>query len=324
MGNAISRDDGKTWERWIPRAWSKEQPRIEGASIELSDGTLMMIEFIARPAQARGTFTAVVWESKDDLQTIDGPILAPVYLPQARRRLFDDGGHPFEGIGFHRGLLELPNGDLLAAVYCSFKEDTGVCTYQPLMPRVRTVVLRSSNRGRCWEYSATIAADAATGDEGFGEPALVRLSKGAYAGRLVCLMRTGGNTPIYQSVSDDDGATWTKPRATPFRGVDPDLLEMPDGILVCSFGRRAKTWRKPKPLPNCGPFVALSGDGGESWQQPVKIPIEPHSNTPWSTCYTALLKTGPGEVTVFYDVGRWNQPIRYISSRKLKIGPLKT
>jgi hypothetical protein len=318
-GNALSRDAGQTWERWIPKAWSKRQPMIEGAATELSDGALLMIEWIAVPASQRGTFAAVLWELHDDLQTVAGPIRATVKLPQARRRMFDDGGHPFEGICFHRSLLELSNGDLLATAYCSFEEDTGTCTYQPKMPRLRTVLLCSSNRGRHWEYVATIAADDLTGDEGFNEPVIVRLTNGICAGRFVCLMRIGGDEPIHQSVSDDDGMTWSKPRTLPFRGVDPDLLELPDGTLICSFGRRSKTWRKPRPSPASGPFVVLSNDGGTTWQQPVKIPIEPYSNTPWSTCYTALHLVGPNEVIVFYDVGRWNQPIRYISSRKLKI-----
>ena len=69
----------------------------------------------------------------------------------------------------------------------------------------------------------------------------VRLSQGKHKGRLICLMRTGRKNPLYQVHSDDEGKTWTGLRALSLMGVDPDLIEMSNGVLVCSFGHKPQT-----------------------------------------------------------------------------------
>src|ERR1051325_11202901 len=217
VGNVISRDGGDTWHRWRPKEWQKRPPHFEGAFTQLSDATILMIERLAEPTQRRGTFAVNVWESSDDLKTLGISIRATIDLPQARARGYDDGGNPCAGFTFHRGLLELPGGDLLATIYCWFTTDTTPCSYQPKMRKLRCVLLRSRDRGRHWTYVSTVAADSRVGEEGFNESAMVRLSKGEKTGRLLCLMRTGcHDCAIHQATSDDDGETWSKPRALPF------------------------------------------------------------------------------------------------------------
>lgn len=325
-GNAVSRDRGQTWQRWRPAPEQGLGPMIEGAVTTLRDGSTLLLDWIASTPDENGKRTGKLWESKDNFQTLQGPFTCTVHLPQALTG-FDDGGMPYSGVTFHRTLLELPDGDLLATVYCWFEGDDTPCPYQPSMKKFRTVLLRSKDRGMSWQYLSTIAVDPKIGEEGFDEPVMVRLSQGAHAGRLICIMRTGCiDCPLYQAHSDDDGATWSQPRELPMRGVDPDLIEMHDGTLVCSFGRRMNFAPPEKRY-----YLAFSRDGGESWPQLVAMPpIEPHAQTipthesgVWfygnETHYTTILETEPGKLLLFYDIGTWNHAIRYTASRAIQI-----
>ncbi|NQU10312.1 exo-alpha-sialidase [bacterium] len=209
---------------------------------------------------------------------------------------------------------------MLAAVYGWFKGDNTPCPYQPRMCKFRCFILRSRDRARHWEYVSTIATDPRVGEEGFDEPVMIRLTRGAHRGRLVCLMRTGSHQcPIYQSVSDDDGATWSKPRALWFRGVDPDLVELTDGTLACSFGWRTRRWTDRRPPARLGNYLVFSRDQGATWTHLTRLPIEPHANTPWTTGYTSVCATGPRRLLVAYDIGRWGQPVRYIATREVRV-----
>jgi hypothetical protein len=319
-GSAISRDNGQSWRRWWPEHVEDALPMYyEGAAATLTDGTILLIEWIADGPTETGDFLGQIWESQDDFETLQGPTPATIRLPQAKGG-FDDGGHPYSGVTFHRTLLQLPGGDLLATIYCWFRGDDTPSSYLPKMNKFRCVLLRSADRGRNWRYVSTVAADPAVGQEGFDEPTMVRLSKGPRAGRLVCLMRTGSTScPIYQVVSDDEGATWSVPRALGFCGVDPDLVEMADGTLACSCGWRTADWASGKPSPEHGNYLVFSLDQGETWSHSTRWPIEPHSGINYSTCYTSVREIQPGILLVLYDVGAWGRAVRYIAGRKIRV-----
>jgi hypothetical protein len=168
-----------------------------------------------------------------------------------------------------------------------------------------------------WRYVSTIAGDVTTGEEGFNEPAMVRLSQGAHAGRLVCVMRTGNRvSPLYQAHSDDDGVTWSPARPLPLEGVDPDLIEMENGVLACSYGYRILTTPTP---PEHGNYVAFSLDQGETWGTITQLPIEAHAGVDRSTCYTGLREVEPGKILVTFDIGWWRSPIRYVGRRFVRV-----
>ncbi|MEO6907334.1 MAG: sialidase family protein [Abditibacteriaceae bacterium] len=325
-GTVVSRDGGKTWRRWQPATEQGLGPMIEGAVTTLRDGTTVLLEWLASTPDENGKRTARLWASSDDFETLQGPSLCAVDLPQAVTG-FDDGGLPYSGVTFHRTLLELPHGDLLATLYCWFESDDTPCPYMPSMKKMRTVLLRSTNRGESWRYLSTVAVDPAVGEEGFCEPVMVRLSQGEYSGRLVCIMRTGSiDYPLYQAHSDDDGASWSQPRELEMRGVDPNLIEMQDGTLVCSYGRRMNGQHEEKRY-----YLAFSKDGGETWPQIIAMPpTEPHAQTiplsetgEWyygdTTHYSTILEMQPGTLLLLYDVGTWNQCVRYTASREIQI-----
>lgn len=328
-GTVVSRDGGRSWTHWRPAADQGDGPLIEGAVTQLRDGTILLLNWIAdEPGTDGRSWTGKLWESRDDFRTVTGPVPFTIDMPQAKTG-YDDGGHPYSGITFHRTLLELPGGDLLATVYCWFAGDDTPCPYQPRMCKFRTVLLRSADRGRSWRYVSTVAVDPSVGEEGFDEPVMVRMSAGPHPGRLLCLMRTGSNDcPLYQAVSDDEGRSWTPPRALPLHGVDPDLIEIPDGTLVAAFGRRVLR----QPLDARGYCLAVSHDAGDSWPQVVRLPpTEPAAltmalksdddiwaagNCVW-THYTTLLQVAPDALLLLYDVGLWDRTVRYIASRRI-------
>jgi photosystem II stability/assembly factor-like uncharacterized protein len=187
------------------------------------------------------------------------------------------------------------------------------------MNKMRCILLRSKDRGRNWTLVSTIAVDPAVGQEGFDEPVLVRLARGEHKERFVVLMRTGRFNPLYQTESDDEGQTWSKPHSLGFHGVSPDLVEMKNGILVAGFGWRtrqafvmAKDAAAPAD-PQLGFYLAFSQDQGATWTQVTQV------NNELATSYAALCATKPGELILVYDKGWWGHPDRALAARFIQV-----
>ena len=148
-------------------------------------------------------------------------------------------------------------------------------------------------------------------------------------------MRTGRE--LYGSHSDDAGLTWSHALPVVFPGidiydtkrwearfadpaapgyvpsdqligaeVDPDLIEMKNGLLVCSVGIRIpekkcfQNWRAPEN----GDVLAFSADGGDTWSHVVRF----RSGQP-TTHYTALREIAPDVLYVAYDDSVWSKPV---------------
>ncbi len=333
LGAIISRDLGATWQRWVHKPANQSfaptdnaainavlspadpGPITEGASVQLKNGPVLIQEWTAHKGpDQHGNYVAKVWESHDNLQTVTGPFDSHISLPDSKGG-FDDSGHPYTGLTFHRTILQLPTGELLACVYCWFKSDNVPCTYEPKMHKFRVVLLRSTDNARHWTYVSTIAAGP-VGEEGFNEPVMARIPAGPHAGRLVCLIRTGrDNHPIYQSISDDHGATWSPAHPIHLHGVDPELLALPDGTLLALVGRRIINDTKNQR----GYYLASSTDGGQTWATLAKWNIEPHAGTDNTTYYCSLRQVSPDTLLAFYDIGTWTEPVRYTAMRRITL-----
>ncbi len=102
------------------------------------------------------------------------------------------------------------------------------------------------------------------------EPHLIELP----SGRLICHMRCenselfdGGTEElftVFQSVSDDGGKTWSMPEMLldETGGAPPHLLQLSDGTLLSTYGRRKMPF---------GIMAMMSTDGGESWEKDICI-----------------------------------------------------
>jgi hypothetical protein len=234
---------------------------------------------------------------------------APLDTPNAAALTGDDGGSS-PGFLLHHGILELPNGDLLATIYGNNTEDqtedNRALGYPPSfkMYKSRVMVVRSSDRGRTWGRERVVATrwmsgrdgggDASTsGDmrvpaitqEGFNESDLVLTPNGD----LLCLMRSGGRistrtapiyaTPLYQARSRDNGETWSDPVQIAPLGVNPNAIALENGVLVASYSRP-------------GAWIMFSTDNGLTWKGNRQLS--------GSDSYTGLLDTGKDTFTVYY------------------------
>jgi Neuraminidase (sialidase) len=83
------------------------------------------------------------------------------------------------------------------------------------------------------------------------------------------LMRTEApDGHLWQSVSEDEGATWKTAWRTPIYagGSPPSLLRLDDGRLLCTYGYRAGRFRAFS--ESNGIRATVSRDGGETWEAP--------------------------------------------------------
>jgi hypothetical protein len=327
----VSRDAGRTWAGF-PRKPGDNGLNFEGGALALRTGRILALDTYVTPTAEEGMGAGQLYWSDDDWRTLQGPVENSFQLPNVNfHGSSDDYGRAHVAIRLHRRMLELPNGDLLTTVYGWLHGDNAPATYLPTMKRTRALLLRSGDQGRHWRLVSTIAADPKVGTEGFDEPAMARISGGPHAGRLLCFMRTGED--LYGTQSDDEGVTWTRAQpigfgvidvhrtqdwAEMFRGVtdkqgkpvslvaavvDPDLLELRSGVLVCTFGVRVPAracWPRAG-HPSNGNYLAVSLDHGATWGHMLRL-----TSGVLTTHYTAVVETPrDNEIFVAYDLGDW-------------------
>lgn len=144
---------------------------------------------------------------------------------------------PFHGGYGMRGMLELPDGDLLL----------------PLndIPEFRTIfTMRSRDKGASWSEPNLVARQ--DGHQ-FTEAALVF----AADGDIVAAMRDDATRIIHTCRSSDRGNTWSDPVPAGIDGYPPHLLVLSDCRLLCTYGRRERDF---------GIRAVVSEDRGRTWQ----------------------------------------------------------
>jgi len=350
MSTVVSRDGGEHWTEF-PLKDGDNGVNMEGGIIQLKDGTIIALETYVTPGDKPDTGAGLMYTSTDEYKTLQGPFDITFNMPNAEfYGSSDDGGRPHVAMRLHRRILELPDGDLLTTIYGFQKGDDEPSDYQPNMKKSRVMLFRSKNKGKHWDFVSTVAVDRKAGTEGFGEPVIVRVSKGPKAGRLICQMRTGYE--LYSNHSDDGGKTWTKAKPLVFANidvyktgdwaamfkdvkrkgvlvapdskeligavVDPDLIETRSGILVAAFGVRIAAklcWTIPT-HPWNGNYLAFSLDHGETWSHVTRL-----TSGIDTTHYMAVEETPKNdELFVVYDFGHWNgKQGRYTYGRKVKL-----
>jgi hypothetical protein len=332
IASYISRNSGETWNREVP--WPGQNDLyMEGGAIELTDGTFILLDTYVTPGKP-GFGKGLMWMSKDDLQTFEDPIETHFELPGVNFDGADDGGNPHNAIRLHRRVLELPNGDLLSVLYGWYEGEDTSSGYMPSMKKTRCMLVRSEDQGRNWKFVSTIASGMEIGTEGFCEPDLVRLSQGEKEGNLLCYMRTGRE--MYWCESIDEGITWSKAlpeqfgivdvndskswetyfadtTATKRSGhigelagafVDPNIIELKNGVLVCAFGLRIPQkmcWDNPTHERN-GNYLAFSLDQGNTWSHVVQL-----TSGVLTTHYMTIQEIQENVLHVMYDIGHWHE-----------------
>jgi hypothetical protein len=301
-------DGRRSWEPWIASAVHGSGPVTEGVVVELPDGRIYVYDVYAYHAGGE-SFTGRRWLSRDGLRSLEAAEEIAVRVPGiATSGQIDDRGEAVNRLYIRRSMLRLPSGDLLACAYGRFRWDTAKVEYLPTMNQSSSYLLRSADEGRTWQLLSIIATSP-LGQEGAGEPVLVRVSHGPNAGRLICQMRVGREHAVWQAESDDEGRTWTA--AHPLRwtysrfgrsrelvGVDPDLTEMTDGTLVMSYGHKID-------YQDDGNFLAFSLDHGATWTAETRL------SSTMTVAYTGVREVAPGELFVVYTTTDVRGPSQY-------------
>ena len=205
----VSRDGGQNWKQ--------RRPPIP--ALVLSDGSCLAVA--GRGIQMKivddRSFAFGIYRSLDNWKAIE-TVLAKISWPLPMESAFLSG-RP----------IQLADGTILVGLYGK----------APGQARYTSGVMASADHGKTWHFQGVVARPPypkGSGSDGACEGALAQLANG----EIVCVMRTGGRATdsMLQSRSPDGGASWGEPEllGTP-GGVDPSLLRLENGVLVCSFGR---------------------------------------------------------------------------------------
>lgn len=310
-------DQLQTWQEWQPGPEHGAGPVTEGSAVQLDDGRILIFDVYAYHA-GNHVFHGKRWVSRDGWKTVSESEPTRVTVPGVKvDRAVDDRGDAVSRLYIRRSVIVLPGGDLLATGYGQFEGEEAPVEYRPAMKQHRSYLIRSRDEGRTWNFAGTIAMPP-IGQEGPGEPVLVRLRHGPQVGRLICQLRVGREHAIYQTESDDEGVSWTKPHALRWTysrfgrqrdltGVDPDLIEMSDGTLVMGYGH------KPDFMDN-GNFLAFSRDHGATWESETRL------NSTMTVGYVGVREISPGNLFVVYTRSDEPDAFKYAEARFDTVG----
>lgn len=154
-----------------------------------------------------------------------------------------------------------------------------------------STLFRHWDSGKSWEFLSDIGWDK-TGKIDYVEPCLLRI----YGGRhILCLMRAEekeGSPYTVQAHSWDGGQSWTPPKRTNIGGFPAHALQLDDGRVLCTYGRR----RKPYGVRAC-----LSYDYGLSWDVENEIVIR-DDGAGWDVGYPKSVQLDDGRILTAYYI----------------------
>jgi hypothetical protein len=176
--------------------------------------------------------------------------------------------------------------------------------------RTRQYVLRSEDHGATW----TLLPDKRPG--GWYQPQFDRFDEGrviSLAGGEVLLMMRSAEGHLWETRSQDDGRTWSKPRATPLVHPDapPILFYLADGRTLIAFHHNRYDPKHPhfNLIDRSELWCSLSQDGGRTWSEPRFVLANASEPGPgfgqreiksWSVSYDDLLVDGE-DLHLFVD-----------------------
>ena len=173
-------------------------------------------------------------------------------------------------------IIELANGDLVAAVYGRDIGDT----------RDSAVTVISNDAGATWGSEAEI--DPVELNTDFQEPNILLLSNGD----ILALLRTTSNE-IYRSVSTDSGATWSYPVVCFPGSGSPRISRTTSDIVVCVY----------RSIANSNAVVRASLDNGQNWSAETLLDDDGNSMT-----YGAMQELDTGNVKIVYGMETYSNP----------------
>ena len=306
-----SRDGGRSWDadtRRVVWPWSDTHGNWDCAFAQLSSGEILMhtrvCSFLDATALRGGADQVLGGPPPGRTERFkrqtgyalcrsgDGGLTWSEPRPVNTSPICDSGLGPYIVGGSGAGhVVELPDGGLLLPLHGGLSREWP----SPAGETPRSFVLRSDDRGRNWEYWATIAYDPGHILE-WVEPGMTRLRDG----RLVCLMRAqarpGRFDNLWFAESEDDGASWSRPVRTGLWGYPADVLQLDDGRVLAVYGYRREPW---------GVRACVSPDG-RSWDPRGEFTVREGGVAPparreyWHIGYPTVAQAADGAIVVAY------------------------
>ena len=234
-----SSDGGKTWTGPYLTLEAEDSAR-HGVSVtsmyRREDGVILMCQ---------GTYASPTGLENRKVVALD--ILASRDNGLTFTKLSSVPIHPAGLNAPYLNMVAFPDGSLIMP---GFVENLG-CGYW-----------RSEDGGETWQDFQVVWHDPPDGANGplwFNETSYVVTDSGS----IVAVARNDTDKVFYTIRSDDDGKTWTRPRALSLVGGSPALHKMPNGTLVLAYRDAAAP----------GLALAVSGDGGLHWRFAYHLPL---------------------------------------------------
>jgi hypothetical protein len=184
-------------------------------------------------------------------------------------------------------IILLPDRSLLMSIYGEQPRRTGevVKTKEEW-----SYLYRSTDDGVTWKPYATVAA------KRFNETSVVPLRSGA----MIAAMRSAApEQAVWLSESTNLGKTWTAPiRLTPERHHPADLVELADGRVLLTVGRRTGALG----------VVALVSDVGGKFDWNKHVPLVADATNGDCGYPSSVVLSKDQVLTFYYAVGRRGKP----------------
>ncbi len=281
---AVSEDFGRTWTDSPPGFPMADNVQTSGILGYMRDGTIAYIDVFPLNAgwsQAKGLYHQVA--------KVEDPLFRLRRFSGMGELLADDTfkvhGIPWRLASYelYGTLLTLENGDLLTAFGGQVGAHSGTH---------KSFIVRSKDGGESFEFVTAFGYEPEDGgDQVYAEADLEVLANGD----ILCMMRTGSDTPMHQSRSTDGGLTWSEPVSVGWPGVKPHLRLLSNGVLACSSGRGV--YGHPQVT-----YVMFSIDGtGEKWEYPFSFHTGPGCS------YTSNMERN-GKLYVAYSHSSFTEP----------------
>ncbi len=280
-----SDDDGLTWSQPITVNNTPLDDRDAGI-IETQRGTLILSWFTSLAfADSAGLANHPSW--RRHFSKI-GPETQRTWLGSWIRRSEDGGATWGPPIRVHvsapHGPIQLRDGRLLYV-------GIGEADSQKVIG-----VDVSQDDGRTWRLLATIKPAPEDTIDYYWEPHVAELPSGKLVAMFRYQPKRREDCHLRQAESTDGGKTWTVAHATPIWGYPPHLLNLQNGWLLVSYGRRKEPY---------GERACVSRNGGVTWDVDGEMPLS-----------EAILEKGGGDMgypssvqlpdgtiwTVYYEV----------------------
>jgi sialidase-1 len=292
-----SKDGGKTWGDRSLIAAIKDVDEREGCGVQLKDGTIIVGIFYNNLYRPDGTYAPTEGRA-EQLASPNQRYLGAYTITSkdngvtwSEPNYVDTAGMPFNNLeGPTDAPIEMPDGSvIMALIGYSPRGEVG---------NHASVLVRSTDQGKSWNYVSTIADDPSGKLGGFLEPGIVRTT----TGRIIAAMRNHGtDQAIWVTHSDDNGKTWAPVRKTTMIGHPVDLIQISDGRIMATYGIRNGRHTTPGGIRAC-----FSTDNGETWDLQTEVQLR-NDFLNWDIGYPESLQMPDGSVLTVYYYNLFNK-----------------